>query len=185
MKKKKPYGLGILVGRFQGIHSGHEYMINSALALCGEVAVFVGSSQESGTNKNPFDYETRAKMLRRIYGRKIGIYPLPDAGLGNCAAWGEYVMKNVVERTGRLPDLSVSGKEERRASWLEGESGEGIAELYVPKTIDISATRMREYFISGDEESWRAFTNPALYDMYGELRAAVVASRDVAETDSI
>ena len=185
MKKKKPFGLGVIVGRFQCIHAGHETMIDAALSVCDEVAVFIGSSQESGTNKNPFTYETRREMLQRIYKNKIKIYPLPDAGLGNCAAWGEYVVENVVKCTGRRPDLSVSGKEERRASWLDGESGESVAELYVPKTVAMSASQMREFFVSDDRESWQSFTNPALWDMYGELREAVLSSRDNAETDSI
>ena len=185
MKKKKAFGLGVIVGRFQCIHAGHEMMIDTALSVCDEVAVFIGSSQESGTNKNPFTYETRLEMLRRIYGDRIKIYPLPDAGLGNCASWGEYVVENVVRRTGRRPDLSVSGKEERRASWLDGESGESIAELYVPKTVAMSASQMREFFASDDRESWQSFTNHALWDMYGELREAVLSSRDNTETDSI
>ena len=185
MRTHKAFSLGIIVGRFQGIHSGHEKMIGAALSVCGEVGVLVGSSQESGTVKNPFTYETRCEMLRRIYGDRIKIYPLPDAGLGNCAAWGEYVVENVVKQTGRRPDLSVSGKEERRASWLDGESGESIAELYVPKTVAMSASQMREFFVSDDRESWQSFTNPALWDMYGKLRDAVLLSRDNTETDSI
>ena len=185
MKKKKAFGLGVIVGRFQCVHSGHEMMIETALAVCDEVAVFIGSSQESGTNKNPFTYNKREEMLRRIYGKKIKIFPLPDAGLGNCAAWGEYVVENVEKCCGRRPDVSVSGKEERRASWLEGESGEAIAEIYVPKTVAMSATQMREFFEKDDEESWRKYTNAALWDMYGELRDTVLSCRDKTETDSI
>lgn len=185
MKTHKAFSLGIIVGRFQGIHSGHEKMIGAALSVCGEVGVLVGSSQESGTVKNPFTYETRRQMLERIFGDRIKIYPLPDAGLGNCAAWGDYVVSNVVERFGRYPDLSVSGKEERRAGWLEGELGESVAELYVPKSIDMSATRMREFFVNDDEASWREFSNRAIWDMYPELRAAVIASLSNTETDSI
>ena len=185
MKKKKAFGLGVIVGRFQCVHAGHEMMIDTALAVCDEVAVFIGSSQESGTNKNPFTYETRREMLSRIYKDRIKIYPLPDAGLGNCAAWGEYVVENVVKQTGRRPDLSISGKEERRASWLEGESGESIAELAVPKTVSMSASQMREFFAADDRENWQKYTDPALWDMYDELRAAVLSSMDNDETDSI
>jgi len=185
MKKNAAFGLGVIVGRFQCIHAGHEKMIGTALAVCGEVAVFVGSSQESGTNKNPFTYKVREEMLRRIYGKKIKIFPLPDAGLGNCAAWGEYVVENVVKRCGRRPDVTVSGKEERRASWLEGESGESIAEIYVPKTVAMSATEMRKFFEKDDFGSWKEYTNPALWDMYAELRDVVLSCRDKTETDSI
>ena len=48
----KPYKLGITVGRFQTFHKGHQVMIDKAIELCDKVGVFVGSSQESGTNKN-------------------------------------------------------------------------------------------------------------------------------------
>ena len=185
MKKKKAFGLGMIVGRFQCVHSGHEMMIDTALKVCDEVALFIGSSQESGTNKNPFTYDMRREMLRRIYGDRIGIYPLPDAGLGNCAAWGEYVIENVVKCTGRAPDVAVSGKEARRASWLEGKTGDGVFELYVPKTVEMSASEMREFFLNDDFDSWKKYTNPALHDMYGELRDAVIASKDNTETDSI
>ena len=50
----KPFALGILVGRFQVVHAGHEQMIRTAMALCDRVGIFIGSSQESGTSKNPF-----------------------------------------------------------------------------------------------------------------------------------
>ena len=185
MKKNAAFGLGVIVGRFQCIHAGHEKMIGTALAVCGEVAVFIGSSQESGTNKNPFTYKVREEMLRRIYGKKIKIFPLPDAGLGNCAAWGEYVLDNAKARLGRLPDVVISGKEGRRVSWLEGKTGDGVAELYVPKTIQISASEMRDFFLKDDEESWRAYTDPAIWDMYDGLREAVLSSLGNEKTDSI
>ena len=46
---KKAFELGITVGRFQMFHSGHKDMLDRAIAVCGEVGVLIGSSQESGT----------------------------------------------------------------------------------------------------------------------------------------
>ena len=120
---EKPYRLGVTVGRFQTFHSGHEYMLQKAIDLCDTVGVFVGSSQESGTLKNPFSYETRENMLKTVFGDKIRVYPLPDIGVGNNTKWGEYVLKNILDRFGSYPDLLVSGKEERRLNWFDGESG--------------------------------------------------------------
>ena len=42
MKMKKPYGLGIVVGRFQMIHAGHVDMINAARRACDSVAICIG-----------------------------------------------------------------------------------------------------------------------------------------------
>ena len=57
--KPKPFRLGLVVGRFQALHTGHEDMISRAIALCDRVGIFVGSSQESGTFQNPFSYDLR------------------------------------------------------------------------------------------------------------------------------
>ena len=181
----KPYKLGILVGRFQTIHAGHEKMVNTALQLCEQVGIFVGSSQEALTSKNPFSYEIREEMLHAVFGDAIRVYPLPDIGVGNNSRWGEYVLRNVLERFGMMPDLLVSGKESRRLDWFDGVSGLAISELYIPKTIDISATQMRQFFLRDDFESWKNRTNPKLWSKYPELRQIVLASQARQETDSI
>ncbi len=181
----KPFQLGIIVGRFQTFHTGHLDMVNKACAVCEKTAVFVGSSQESGTLKNPFTYEARHDMLRKIFGEKVKIYPLPDIGVGNNSRWGEYVLQNVRERFGKNPDLLVSGKEERRISWFDSEEGVSVAELYIPKTIDMSATRMREFFIADDVDSWKQYTPPVLWDDYEVMKQTVLASKDNLDTNSI
>lgn len=182
---KKPYKLGITVGRFQTFHNGHKYMMDKALELCDEVGVFIGSSQESGTCKNPFSYEKRKALLEKIYGDSLRIYPMPDIGVGNNSKWGDYVLENVTARFGKQPDLFISGKEERRIEWFDSVKGLTIAELYIPKTIDISATQMREFFIQGDFESWKEFTDPVLWSEFENLRSIVLASKSNEETASI
>ena len=181
----KPFALGILVGRFQTLHAGHQQMIETALALCGQVGIFIGSSQESGTRKNPFPYELRKKMLENLFGSRVSIYPLPDIGVGNTAAWGDYVLENVKKRFGRLPDLLVSGKEARRLDWFDSVEGVRIAELYIPKTIEISASRMREFLLRDDRASWERYVNQEIHSLYPELRALVLASQENENTMSI
>ena len=182
---EKAFHSAVIVGRFQTFHNGHKDMLDKALALCETVCVLVGSSQESGTNKNPFTYETRESLLRKIYGDKLRIYPLPDIGVGNTAKWGEYVVSTVVGIFGAPPDLMISGKEERRADWMSGDAGMSIAELYIPKTIDISASRMREFFVENDFESWKEYTDRRLWDSFGELREIVLAAYENEQTSSI
>jgi len=185
MEKTKSYRLGIIVGRFQILHRGHEMIIDKAVELCDEVGIFIGSSQESGTNKNPYPYELRKKLLTNVYGDRVKIYPLPDAGLGNVAAWGDYVLRHVKERFGRYPDLLVSGKESRRIDWFDNAAELAISELYVPKSIDISGTEMRELFLADDRETWKEFVNPANWNEYEELKTGFLNAKDNLETDSI
>ena len=121
------FELGITVGRFQTFHNGHADMIGKALDICGKVGVLIGSSQESGTANNPFTYEMREDILRKVVGDRIMISPLPDIGVGNNCKWGEYVIENAVRCFGRAPDLLVSGKEDRRTGWFSDGKGLSIA----------------------------------------------------------
>lgn len=181
----KPFSLGILVGRFQILHAGHEQMIRTALALCDRVGIFVGSSQESGTANNPFSYHTREKLLRLLFGDVVDIFPLPDIGVGNNGTWGEYVLKHVDDRYHCSPDLLVSGKEARRVSWFDGIGGLQISELYIPKVVDISASQMRSFLLVDDRENWQRYTNSALWGEYDSLRQLVLESKDNGWTASI
>lgn len=182
---KKPYQLGILVGRFQTFHKGHQDLIDKATELCDQVGVLVGSSQESGTNKNPFSYEMRERLLQRIYGEKICIYPLPDIGVGNNAAWGDYVIEKAFSYFGAKPDLLISGKEERRIDWFDSASGSSIAELYIPKTIDISASRMRELLVENRFDEWKEYCDERLWDVFPEMRKIVLAAYENTKTASL
>ena len=181
----KPFSLGIMVGRFQTMHIGHEQMINTALQLCDEVGIFIGSAQESGSQKNPFSYEIRRDFFVDVFGDAVKVAPLNDIGVGNNSRWGEYVLENVEKVFGRSPDLLISGKEARRLDWFDGIRGLTIAELYIPKTIDISASVMRSYFLQNDKESWKQYMNPKQWDKYERLKLIVEQSQDIEETSSI
>ena len=181
----KSFKLGIIVGRFQAFHNGHKYMIDKALDICETVGIFIGSSQESGTRKNPFDYETRKNILKAVYGESLKIYPLPDIGVGNNSKWGDYVLENAEKCFNTVPDLLISGKEERRIDWFDSVMGLLISELYVPKIIDISATRMREMLVLNEKETWKEYTDERLWNDFDKLRGIVLKSEMNNETASI
>ena len=168
------------------MHLGHMEMIRMAESLCDEVGIFLGSSQEARTLKNPFTSEERTEIIKTVFpSDRVLVYPLPDIFIGNTSRWGEYVLENVKKYFGTLPDLLVSGKEARRVSWFDGMQGVSIAELYVPKNIDISASEMREFFLHDDRASWEKYTDPRLYPMYDRFRSIVLSCKDRTETDSI
>lgn len=74
----KPYDVGLVCGRFQTFHKGHEKLVDTGLLLCDRLLILIGSAQESGTERNPFNINTRTKILREIYGDRpeIMIYAL-------------------------------------------------------------------------------------------------------------
>ena len=79
----------------------------------------------------------------------------------------------------------MSGKEERRLDWFDSIAGNGISELYVPKSIEMSASQMRQFFAEDDFEKWKSYTNPKLWPRYRQLRQIALASQGNLETKSI
>jgi len=61
---------GIVLGRFQPFHKGHEHLVLEALELFQEVTIAVGSSQEEWTTENPFSFQERKSMIESWVSEK-------------------------------------------------------------------------------------------------------------------
>ena len=160
----KPFKTGLIVGRFQVFHLGHEDMVRRALELCESVTLFIGSAQESNTNKNPLTFEERKEMIRLIFPdeNQLKIYPLHDIGVGDNLIWGDYVLANFrIYNNGKDPDLVVSGIESVRNSWFDPKNAPDTAVLFLPKILKISGTEIRNMIRSGDE-NWKFNINQLL-----------------------
>ncbi len=62
----KQYKVALFIGRFQPFHNGHLYSLEKCLEIAEKVIIAVGSSQESGTENNPWDYKVRKMMVCAI-----------------------------------------------------------------------------------------------------------------------
>lgn len=177
---KKPFDLGLVVGRFQHVHVGHEHMINTALRLCDRVLIFVGSSQETGSNpRNPYNVATRIEMIQEIYETNVIVRALPDMTDEDDInpAWGRYVLRNVQQAVYKLPEIMVYCNDEARSGWFDPEDIKGITEVIVSRAhIPISATRLREYLKFNERDLWMKNVNPRLHKHYDRLRAELLAT---------
>lgn len=48
-KNMKVYDTGLICGRFQTFHKGHERLVDTGLLLCDRLLILIGSAQECGT----------------------------------------------------------------------------------------------------------------------------------------
>lgn len=148
----KPYDCGLICGRFQTFHKGHESLVETGLKLCDRLLILVGSAQECGTERNPFNINTRTKMLKTIYGdnQNIMIYGLADLTNENDITpdWGRYLLKNVDRYIYKAPELMVYGNDEARSRWFDPEDIKDTSEFIVNRgRIPISATMVREAMV--------------------------------------
>jgi len=150
----KKYKTGLVLGRFQTFHKGHEYIINKALEICDKVLVFIGSSDKSGTIENPFSYELREKLIKKIYKNeivenKLVISPLADLGAGNVTKWGDYLF---CEKIKKSVNFIVISRDD----------------------IKINASTLREYMRKNDFESWKKFVNEKNWSEFGKMREILI-----------
>lgn len=70
---------GVIIARFQTpyLHEGHLYLLQHIQSKHNKVVVILGVSPVKGSRRNPFDYNTREKMLKQYSGELI-VLPLPD-----------------------------------------------------------------------------------------------------------
>tara|TARA_B100001115_G_scaffold184459_1_gene187034 strand:- start:5418 stop:5966 length:549 start_codon:yes stop_codon:yes gene_type:complete len=56
----------IVLGRFQPLHKGHEYLLNSAFDLAGDnkLTIAVGSAQKGWEANNPWTFDERQAMIQ-------------------------------------------------------------------------------------------------------------------------
>lgn len=176
----KPYDCGLICGRFQTFHKGHESLVETGLKLCDRLLILVGSAQECGTERNPFNINTRTKMLKTIYGdnQNVMIYGLADLTNENDITpdWGRYVLKNVDRYIYKAPELMIYGNDEARSRWFDPEDIKDTSEFIVNRgRIPISATMVREAMVFDRRKEWMSMVNPRLHKMYDELRRELMS----------
>lgn len=176
----KPYDVGLICGRFQTFHIGHESLVETGLRLCDRILILIGSSQECGTKRNPFNVNTRTKMLKEIYGDSpnIMIYALADMTNENdiCPEWGRYLLDNVDRYIYKAPEVMIYGNDESRSRWFAPEDIIDTSEVIVNRgRIPISATMVREAMVFDRRKEWMSMVNPKLHKMYDELRAELMS----------
>lgn len=176
----KPYDCGLICGRFQTFHKGHESLVETGLKLCDRLLILVGSAQECGTERNPFNINTRTKMLKTIYGdnQNVMIYGLADLTNENDITpdWGRYLLKNVDRYIYKAPELMIYGNDEARSRWFDPEDIKDTSEFIVNRgRIPISATMVRESMVFDRRKEWMSMVNPRLHKMYDELRRELMS----------
>lgn len=174
----KPYDTGLVVGRFQTFHIGHQRLIETALTLCDRVLILIGSAQECGTERNPLNIETRIEMIRTVYPEetandRIMVYALSDMTNENDIRpeWGRYLLDNVDRYIYKAPELMVYGNDEARSRWFDTNDILDTSEFIVNRgKIPISATMLRDLMVTNDRKEWMKWVDPRLHKMYDRLR---------------
>lgn len=174
MEQNKAYDVGLIVGRFQTFHKGHQRLVDTGLMLCDRVLILVGSSQECGTERNPLNIETRIEMIRTVYPiDRIMIYALADLNGENDVRpeWGRYLLDAVDRYIYKPPELMIYGNDDSRSKWFDPIDIKNTSEFIINRgALPISATMLREFMVKDERKAWMEGVDPKLHKMYDRLR---------------
>lgn len=173
------YDSGLIVGRFQTFHKGHQSLVDAGLSLCDRILILIGSAQESGTERNPFNIATRIDVIRSVYedNKCVSVYALPDLTHEDDLSpeWGRYLLDQVDRYIYKAPELMIYGNDEARSRWFDVEDIKDTAEFIIPRSrLPISATMLRDMMVRDERREWMKWVNPKLHKMYDRLRAELM-----------
>ena len=170
----KPYDTGLLVGRFQTFHKGHQKLVETGLMLCDRLLILVGSSQECGTERNPLNIQTRVEMIRNVYPTaRVMVYGLADLTdeTDIRPEWGRYVLENTDRYIYKAPEIMIYGNDEARSRWFAVDDIKHTSELIVNRAeLPVSATMLRELMVKDERREWMKWVDPKLHKFYDRLR---------------
>ena len=143
----KQYKVALFIGRFQPFHKGHLYSLKKCFELADQVIVGIGSSQESGTENNPWDFEARKAMIESLdlQGDSLKVVALPD--YPDDEVW----LKEVKERVGNF-DVVVSNNE-----WVLSimqKAGYKTVETGLFNREELEGVKIRQ-LMKDQDESWK------------------------------
>lgn len=174
----RPYDSGLIVGRFQTFHKGHQRLVETGLTLCDRLLILVGSAQECGTVRNPLNIQTRIDMIRTVYDTdRIMIYGLSDMTDENDIRpeWGRYLLGNVDRYLYKAPELMIYGNDESRSRWFDVEDIKDTSEFIVNRgSLPISATMLRTMMVQDNRKDWMQWVDSRLHKMYDRIRTELM-----------
>jgi bifunctional NMN adenylyltransferase/nudix hydrolase len=76
--------IGVIIARFQSpyLHEGHKALVDSVQKNHNKIVIVLGVSPVLGSRKNPLDFHTREKMIKKEYPEVV-VLPLSDHPLDN------------------------------------------------------------------------------------------------------
>lgn len=170
----KRYKRVVLIGRFEPTHRGHLANFLQALDIADKVIIFVGSSFQPRTPKNPFTFAERRVMIADSINdvRKnaaFDIYSLRDYKYSN-NSWIAQVQRIVKEDSPNVADndIAIMGYDKDETSWYNHAfplwdfvSLDGFVEH---GSVPIDATKVRELYFDGHFDFLQGAVTPATFN---------------------
>jgi bifunctional NMN adenylyltransferase/nudix hydrolase len=153
---------GVIIARFQTpyLHEGHRQLIKQVSASHNKLVILLGVSPITGSRKNPYDYHTREKMIKKDYPE---ILVLPVSDHPSDRVWSE-TLDNLLKSVFPSEHFCLYGS---RDSFIPYYSGK-FETVELPEHGDYNATELRKQYADKvfDSNDFRAGILYAYYNQY-------------------
>ena len=156
---------GVILFRAQPFHNGHLSMVKKGFEDSrkhnGDLYIFVGSADKSGTIRNPIPIEFRLMLIEGALHehfssdelKHIHIYPLDDLSdeTNNTYDWGRYLYMKMLGKT-YDPDMTIyySDDPQIMLNWFDAEDRWCLRFKFLDRYQNISATTVRKTLLEGN-----------------------------------
>lgn len=159
----------VIIARFQTpyLHQGHLSLLSEVKAKHNKLIVLLGISPVPGTRKNPFDYHTREKMIKREYP-EIVVLPITDEPSDE--KWSAK-LDDLLQSSFPTESFLLYGS---RDSFIPHYKGR-YETIELPKHGEFNATELRERYADKvfDSKDFRAGILYAYHNQYTKVHATV------------
>lgn len=160
---------GVIIARFQTpyLHEGHRQLIKQVSGSHNKLIILLGVSPISGSRKNPYDYHTREKMIKKDYPE---IIVLPVSDHPSDRVWSE-TLDNLLKSVFPSEHFCLYGS---RDSFIPYYSGK-FETVELPEHGDYNATELRKQYADKvfDSNDFRAGILYAYYNQYTKVYPTV------------
>lgn len=170
---EKPFSLGLVVGRFEPIHLGHEKLIDISLDSCNKTALLV--TYNDLDKSNPFSFEYVMHLIAKIYGNEIERGSLKVIPFKNDIKfdknYGDKILSVVNESFSKKPDFIAYGSDKNISKCFSDKARENIFEVKVNREeLNISATDIRKALKENNIDFIKKYINPKIYDEISRMK---------------
>jgi nicotinamide-nucleotide adenylyltransferase len=152
----------LFVGRFQPFHNGHIAMVRRIVEEHSGLVFGVGSSQFRDTEKNPFSFDERARMITSTMREErfddYDIVAIED--LNNDELWIKEVM-------GLVPDLEAIYSNDPLTIRLFRERGFDVRVLPLVERRSLSGTEVRRRI--RENENWEELVPASVREILEDI----------------
>ncbi|PWK78225.1 bifunctional NMN adenylyltransferase/nudix hydrolase [Mucilaginibacter oryzae] len=159
----------VIIARFQTpyLHEGHKELIAQVKQKHAKLIILLGVSPIKGSRKNPYDYYTREKMIKKDYPEVV-VLPISDNPSDKI--WSEN-LDNLLKSVFSAEQFCLYGS---RDSFIPYYSGK-FETVELPEHGDYNATELRKQYADKvfDSKDFRAGILYAYYNQYAKVYPTV------------